>query len=700
MPVTAQRQRNREQETVDLPGRRDARVHTELTAASRWALWSWRCGIATLGVFSFVPVASALAPALREDWMDPLLPSWGMSSIAAGFVAALLVMFSTRLRRNARAAWTASDANARVIVAISALISLALGVIAAWALSGGFPLHIDDMTQAVQARIFAQGRPWLQTPANPEFTSTLLIVDHGGKTFSQFPPGWSAFLALGELVHAPWLIAPLLGALITVTGFWMARALGEDRTFAAVLAVLLAVNPWLILNAATQMNHLGAAAFITIASALLIGACGPTSRPGWLIVSGFCIGLAATMRPLDAAAFAGPAAVWLSLRAIRGRRADLIAYLGGLIIPITLLGAYNQLTTGGALTFGYEAQWGAIHGLGFHDAPWGPPHTALRGIGYLNKYLLRLQLVLFESPVPALLAPIVALALARKLSSGDRYLLASSAALCAGYVLYWHEGEYLGPRFLLPLAPVILLWTARLPRALRGVFGSPLAARFGGAWIAVAFLAGFGRLPRVAAELKSSAPLRRIDAAAMSRAVGARSALVFVPSAWAAQLAPRLWALGVPHRDAQILVDSTDLCALDERVSLLEADGIRGPEVVLHLRSLSRLAAQTPRCRQREASERRGTWSLLPFLQARDGNTYVRDLNERDEIMLRRHPGPYYVVRPDATFGSRKPQLVRFDVDSARRVWATIRASTAASQTFKNPSRSDDTATVDRRLRH
>ena len=46
-----------------------------------------------------------------------------------------------------------------------------------------------------------------------EFFSILHVVDTGDKVYSQFPPGGPAMLALGELVHAPWLVGPVCGAI-------------------------------------------------------------------------------------------------------------------------------------------------------------------------------------------------------------------------------------------------------------------------------------------------------------------------------------------------------------------------------------------------------------------------------------------------------------------------------------------------------
>ena len=138
----------------------------------------------------------------------------------------------------------------------------------------------------------------------------------------------------------------------------------------------------------------------------------------------------------------------------------------GIAIPIAALLAVNTAQSGHPFEFGYITMWGKSHELGFHEAPWGFPHTPARGLELINLYLLRLQSYFLETPVPSLLFATGALALTRQLTAFDRYILVGSGLLLLSYFAYWHDGFYLGPRFLLPLAPWLALWTARFPAAL------------------------------------------------------------------------------------------------------------------------------------------------------------------------------------------------------------------------------------------
>src|SRR5512133_3302372 len=180
-----------------------------------------------------------------------------------------------------------------------------------------------------------------------------------------------------------------------------------------------------------------------------------------------------------------------------------------------------------------QALWGKSHDLGFHAAPWGAVHTPARGLELINLYFLRLQSYLFESAIPSLLPAVVALALTRSLDALDRYLFACSALLLGFYFAYWHDGFYLGPRFVYPLLPVLALWTARLPSRLRAAIGSGAAYRTSLYSLGVsAIIALLLAVPLRAHEYGARYATMREDVAATARAAGARDALILVRESW------------------------------------------------------------------------------------------------------------------------------------------------------------------------
>jgi hypothetical protein len=303
------------------------------------------------------------------------------------------------------------DAVSIGIVATAAV----LYVVVARMVFSGRPLLIDEIIQVVQARIFASGRLWLPVPAHPEFTSSMHLIDTG-KLYGQFPAGGPAMLALGTLFRAEWLVGPVAG---TVSALAFARLLRliEPSSFVRRLALaLFALAPFVVFMSGSHMNHVTSLMWLMLATtALFIAVRDEAPHAIAALACGFALGMAATIRPVDALAFALPTGLWFLLRTwwqpVRWR--ELMGAGIGVALPVVVLGAVNWATTGAPLRFGYTVMWGRSHDVGFHAAPWGDLHTPVRGLELLNLYFLRLQSYLFETAFPALLPAIAWLALGR-----------------------------------------------------------------------------------------------------------------------------------------------------------------------------------------------------------------------------------------------------------------------------------------------
>lgn len=535
------------------------------------------------------------------------------------------------------------------------------------------PLLIDEVVQLLQARIYAMGHLWLPVAAHREFFSILHVVDTGDKLYSQFPPGGPAMLALGELVHAPWLVGPASGA-ISVAIFAKLVKLtdpGATRAFHVGATLLFAVTPFGAFMFGSHMNHATTLAWLLLATLALANIAGSTSpRIGWAFVNGLGLGVAATIRPLDAFAFALPAAAWLILLACRDRRrwSDIVASGIGVAIPFGAMMYVNVQTTGSPLLFGYEVLWGKAHGLGFHTAPWGEAHTPSRGLEFISLYVTRLQTYLFETPFPAMLPVIGALALTRKLSALDRYLLASATLLGAFYFAYWHDGFFLGPRFVFPWLPVLVLFAARLPKLVRERFGrgrvwaGTNAALATGAVMAVGF-----SLPGRVLEYQNGLTSMRVDYTAESAHAGVKDALVFVRESWGAQIIARMWEHGISRSASAALYHGVDACLLDKALRVVEERNLRDAAAEAQLEPLladsSRVrsspfspdstekllpgAMYDRTCVARINEDRRGYTHLAPLLLERgSGNVYARDLQASDSLMTSAYPArPVYLLR-------------------------------------------------------
>ena len=667
-------------------------------------LWT-RLASLTLLLFGFFPVANWIRGGREWPRYAGDLQGWVAGTTIVVGVGILYLIAARRFpalwRSDALAplirVWTRRPmlSNAAVTGAALALYALSARLV-----FDGRPLLVDEVAQLFQARQFAHGHIAGVLDRVPELFSALHLVERNGRVFSQFPPGGPLVLSLGVVAGATWLAIPLCGALAVWFFAAFARGVEADRPGVSLLATLLfAFAPYMLFMSGSQMNHVPTLLGICAALAAFERATASAEPPGrrtmYAFLGGFALGFAATVRPVDAAAFALPIAIWLIWHALHERQMimPLIASGVGVALPVGLMLWFNAQTTGAPFLFGYEALWGKGHELGFHAAPWGVAHTPARGIELVSLYFLRLQTYLFETPVPSLVGCIVALWLVPRFRRMDGVLLAGSALLVLLYFAYWHDGFYLGPRFFVCLLPVLVLWTARLIPEWRARWGGGASYRILVVTsIASVFLSLTLSVPLRAREYHAGLKSMRWDVEAAARAVGVHDAIVFVRESWGAQLMVRLWALQVPHAEAQALYHFVDACALERGIDSLEQSGVRGeaaraallPLMADSLRvvrspfsadSSERVlpgASYGPRCVRRLHEDHAGFTVYLPFLVA-DGDrvVYARDLHARDSVLLDRYPSrSVYLVRPPSDSEGALPRFWPISRDSLRIDWA------------------------------
>ena len=656
-----------------------------------------------IAVFSFLPYVNWIAGGHEASWYSVSASEWFNGSLISLGSAMVLFLVVRRME------WwpTGWSSLADVATRHPSGSMVALGVLAlvlystiAIALLSGRPLQIDEIVQLMQARIFAEGSITRPADPYPEFFSALHVVDMDGKVYSQFPPGGPLMLLPGVVAGMTWLTGPVFGAIAVAAYLRLMRSTEASPSLALGAALLFAIAPFMAFMAGSHMNHVPTMAWLCLA---LLGVRAITSGTNAGVITGFatgfCLGMIVAIRPVDGAAFAFPAGVWFLVRTIRGTTslACLLASGAGIAVPAAGVLAFNAATTGSPTLFGYELLWGASHGLGFHQAPWGISHTPMRGLELVNLYFLRLQNYLFETPLPSLVPAMTALALTRTLSAFDRYLLAGSAMLVGGYFAYWHDGFFLGPRFLYLLLPALVLWTARLPSIARDRFPSLRADRFVLLVYAVsAVVAVFLSLPVRARQYASGVLLTRQDYLAPAATAGVQNSLILVRESWGSQLIARLYALGVSRSEADGLYRTIDTCLLEGAITTLEVSGVRGAAARERLQPLTqdslRLRSSTlspdhtermlpgaiysPVC-QRRVREDHGGYAFYAPLLARDvgTNVYARDLHARDTLLVQRYGDrPLYLLRAASSDVGARLVLERVSLDSARAEWA---ASTA-----------------------
>lgn len=558
----------------------------------------------------------------------------------------------------------------------------------------GRPLLIDEIIQVFQARLLAAGHFWIPAAPHQEFFSSLHLVEQEGRVYGQFPMGGPAMLALGSQAGAEWVVNPIFAGLaLLVFGALLLRI--EPRSGVRLGALLIfALSPFAAFMSGSHMNHVTALFWITVG---MLGLARATAEGGGFrdgLLAGLGFGIAATIRPVDAMAFAAPAGLWLLFRAIRQRR--LAALLGsglGIAIPILLLCWANVETTGAPFLFGYTVLWGKAHDLGFHASPWGPVHTPARGLELINLYFLRLQTYFLETAAPALIPLTAAFALTRRLRSFDWYLLAASLLLIGLYAAYWHDGFYLGPRFMYPLLPVLALWTARFLPAVREWFGNGLMLRSATFATIIALVLGAATsVPVRAGQYRSGMISLRFDPDRAAESARVTNALVLVRESWGAELVARMWSLGISRPDADAIYRGADPCALDSVLVRLEASPPPVAQQMLQLNPLLADSARlvnaesvtgdpslrlTPgmtyprRCVARIEANRSGFTLFPPLLLAhRFGNVFARDLGAHDSLLIAGYPDrALYLLKPNTGLVGSEPAFHPLRRDSLLAAW-------------------------------
>ncbi|UCF20384.1 MAG: hypothetical protein JSU87_02970 [Gemmatimonadota bacterium] len=462
---------------------------------------------------------------------------------------------------------------ARRFVLVCALALLAAAALLSGVLFARNPHNVDSIAQLFQARIFLGGSLTAPAPEYPEFFGATHLVTHEGRWLSQYPPGHPALLVLGLLAGLPWLVNPAFAAGTVVLVFAAARRLlGEGG--ARLSAALYLVSPFALFMSASYMNHVSSGFFLALSLYGAIRTEGGAKGVAWPLATGAALAAAATIRPLEAAAWAAVLGLWILLR--RGWRPTVVIGAACLVGLLPLL-LYNGLTTGHPLRFGYSLLWGAGHGLGFHTDPWGEPFTPVVSFANTALDFQRLNVFLYLWPFPSLIFVLVALVYAA-MGDGSRRVVAPLAALLLAaplaYFFYWHRDNYLGPRFLFAsLVPVVLLTAAGI-LALHRRLG-----RWRGAlWLALLGAATVGltvNLPQSAGSLAGHMLERKLHPELQAERAGIHDALIFVKVGWGSRLIPRLWAWGISASQTERTYRAVDGCrlqsALDRADSLLVA---------------------------------------------------------------------------------------------------------------------------------
>jgi hypothetical protein len=326
------------------------------------------------------------------------------------------------------------------------LVLLLEALLIALALTQRFPPSGDDYSYLYQAKLLASGKICAEDPlydqANPlhHCVATNCMIDDQGRRFSKYPPGWPALLALGALLGVPWLIDPVLGA---VLGFLVLRYVEQhmEDNLVKVAGLLLTLCLFFCYYAASLRAHIATALFVFSAFVAYEAA---RKHPGrsWLLLfgAGALLGYSSVIRYIDWV----PLAAWIGVSLLRRKRFAELTLFGvgfGLLASGNLL--YDSLVSGDP----FQIPIALDHSPGPHD------HLMVSWTGLLMTGL-RLVNLLWVFP-PAVLLVV----LWRRYQPSPRVKLYLGLFLMniGIYFFYPHAAGGPGPRYLLAYFPFLVL---------------------------------------------------------------------------------------------------------------------------------------------------------------------------------------------------------------------------------------------------
>ncbi|MBY0489921.1 MAG: hypothetical protein K2R93_08770 [Gemmatimonadaceae bacterium] len=534
----------------------------------------------TLGVALLV---LAIVPAVL--WGNPYPSSalmyWGVGGlmvVALSLLVRLVPAHFNLVKPSARVG-VFSDSSPTAYSLFTAIVGTCAAAWMARNVFGSRASTTDEVAQLWHARILLTGRWALPVDPDRAFFALDTVVD-GERWYSQFPIGGPLLLAPGMLIGAPWIINTLLTGASAASVYWFARSVYGEKV-ARVAALLMATAPSIVIMGGTMMNHVPVLFLWTAVLWLL---------PRWeaqvsarrrhltAFFIGLSLGLMATIRPLDAVAAALATGLFQLTRFKLNisRSVEWVSQSIGGLLGVAVLFIAQSATTGAALRFAYDVQWGAGHSIGFHMDPYGRAFTLQRGIEQALTYLGEIAMFVMAWPVPSIVLVSVSLLLVRRPTRWDFLLLSHFLVQLGLHVMYWGRGEFLGPRFLFTALPTLIVFIARLPIELservspgwRPAVPMAFAAMMAISWLAPASTLGVRGLMRIAGQSRVAL---RVDVEGAVKAASIDSAVVFLREPFSARLTRRLWGLGLRRDETAQLLAAHDACAVHAVVAQFEA---------------------------------------------------------------------------------------------------------------------------------
>ena len=380
----------------------------------------------------------------------------------ACFAVAILLCISpllTLFRRLAEALFSMSSK-----FFLFGLFAVSLGIHVTIAVDSfdAIPRLDDGVGSLFQARIFVRGKVVLPLPSNAAFYEQFSVIGHyaaRGHWCGMYPFGWPALLVPGVIINAPWLVNPVLGALLVISIVVLAREYAPERV-SRTAGMLALFSPGATTLAATHLSHTSTALFLTL-TLLCARRLLRTQNSIFGLLAGVCWSMAFLCRPLTTLAAGAVIALGILfeikafLRAWRGLIPALLAAIAG----VAILLSFQHATTGDAFTSGHKAGMPRRAKYGFGWLDHARTHTPAIGTTFSALRFRATNEALLGWPVAAFLLGLIPF-LRGKVRWRDAFLFFPYASLIFCYLFYWYLEVYFPARYTFAGWPMLFILVA------------------------------------------------------------------------------------------------------------------------------------------------------------------------------------------------------------------------------------------------
>lgn len=364
------------------------------------------------------------------------------------------------------------------------IIGVSIPATISWFLLDHIPHNSGAADYLFQAKIFKQGKFYVEYHPYKDFFEHDNMVINNGKWYIMQTPGWPILLVFGLLFDCPWLINPMLFSLTLLLFYLIGKNIYSDR-IGRISVCLALVSPFLVFRSSEMLAHPSNLLFISLFVYLFI----KIIKGGGIIYAFLCGlagGFSCFIRPIESVGVIFPFAIYfiyLTLsKKINGWK--FISVTIGYFLMVTGWLFYNYKTSGHPFLTGYNVaamtlklsplyefgklpEVSLLGGWGFRYPNifgWEKDvtlmHTPLTGmiIG-LSRYAI-LNKDLFEWPIPSysIIFLLFLLTTKKSINIYSRLFIASLFSLLIFYLpMKAHSDDGSARYFFLAILPLILL---------------------------------------------------------------------------------------------------------------------------------------------------------------------------------------------------------------------------------------------------